>query len=305
MTDDSKKSTVPSFSLVDVGKLAEPASKLIDKISDAIGGVFRPNQIRRIAAAEADAEKIRVLSAMEISDIQERGLKRFIFEEAKKQENIEAITTKAIPHLSDQSRPERVDSDWIANFFDKSRLTSDAEMQELWARILAGEANEPGAFSKRTVNHLSSLDRQDAETFATLCAFVCNVGDTSVPIIYDVEAAIYQHRGLRFGGIKHLDDIGLVTYGFLTGFQVTDIKPPLVSYFGAAIHLTLPDAALNLDVGHVLFTQVGTELARVCQPTKVEGFEEYLCELWASQSYFPRSDRVLTSTTAQSNERGS
>lgn len=30
-------------------------------------------------------------------------------------------------------------------------------MQTLWARILAGEANAPGKFSKRTVNLVGSL----------------------------------------------------------------------------------------------------------------------------------------------------
>ena len=34
-----------------------------------------------------------------------------------------------------------MEEDWIANFFDKCRIVSDSEMQSLWARVLAGEAN--------------------------------------------------------------------------------------------------------------------------------------------------------------------
>ena len=32
-----------------------------------------------------------------------------------------------------------MDNDWTVNFFDKSRIVSDDEMQNLWSRVLAGE----------------------------------------------------------------------------------------------------------------------------------------------------------------------
>ncbi|HLL76618.1 MAG TPA: hypothetical protein VK421_15295 [Pyrinomonadaceae bacterium] len=45
-------------SIVNLGDLTKPATVLIEKISDAVGGVFRPYQIKRLAHAEAEAEKI-------------------------------------------------------------------------------------------------------------------------------------------------------------------------------------------------------------------------------------------------------
>lgn len=45
-------------SLIDLGKLAEPATKLIEKVSDAVGGIAKPWQIKRVASAEAAAAKI-------------------------------------------------------------------------------------------------------------------------------------------------------------------------------------------------------------------------------------------------------
>jgi hypothetical protein len=38
-------------SLINLGDLAKPASVLIEKISDAIGGGFKPWQTRRVAKA--------------------------------------------------------------------------------------------------------------------------------------------------------------------------------------------------------------------------------------------------------------
>lgn len=70
-------------------------------------------------------------------------MSRLFAEEAKKQANIEAITLKALPDVKPEAKTEGVEDDWIANFFDKCRLISDEQMQSLWARILAGEANSP------------------------------------------------------------------------------------------------------------------------------------------------------------------
>ena len=77
-----------------------------------------------------------------------------------------------MPRLHEDANPESVDNDWIVNFFDKSRIVSDSEMQELWSRVLANEANSPGSYSKRTVNFLSDMDKNEAESFTKLCGFV-------------------------------------------------------------------------------------------------------------------------------------
>lgn len=104
----------------------------------------------------------------------------------KKQENIEQITADATRKLNEDAKPENIDNDWIANFFDKCRLVSDREMQSLWSRLLAGEANEPGTYSKRTVGLISSLDKSDAQLFTNLLTFGWFFGDV-VPLIYDVQ----------------------------------------------------------------------------------------------------------------------
>jgi hypothetical protein len=75
---------------------------------------------------------------------------------------------KALPEVSPEAKPESMEDDWIANFFDKCRLISDEEMQSLWARILAEEANASGRFSKRTVDLVGTLDKSDALLFAQL-----------------------------------------------------------------------------------------------------------------------------------------
>ena len=41
-------------------------------------------------------------------------------------------------------------------------------MQSLWGKVLAGEANQPGAFSRGQVELVSTLDKNDALLFTIL-----------------------------------------------------------------------------------------------------------------------------------------
>ncbi len=123
--------------MVDVGTLTKPATVLIERISDAVGGIAEPYQIVRVAKAEAKAERIRAESEIEIADLRFRALNRFAAEETGKQLNMENIVRKALPRLTDDAEPEKMGVDWITNFFEKARIVSDEEMQELWSRVLA------------------------------------------------------------------------------------------------------------------------------------------------------------------------
>jgi hypothetical protein len=196
---------------IDLGGLSEAAKALIEKISDGIGGIFKPGQIVRVAKAEAEVDRIRAESQIEVTELHRRALRRFLEEEANKQLNIEAITQKALPQLKEDSSPQDVDDDWIKNFFDKCRIASDEEMQSLWARVLAGEANSPGMYSKRTVNFLGSLDKEEASLFTSLCGFGWFINEVTV-LIFDHKHKIYNDQGINFDTLSHFDDIGLVSF---------------------------------------------------------------------------------------------
>jgi hypothetical protein len=182
-----------SFSLVNAGNLSKPADTLIKKISNAVGGICAPWQIKRIAKAEAEAALIKAEGAIQVTDLQRRAMHRFIEEESKYQQNMEEITAKAVPLLTDAAKPDAMEDDWITNFFDKSRIISSAEMQTLWSKVLAGEANAPGTFSKRTVNLLGDMDKSDAALFTTLCGFGWFFSNVA-PLIFDSQAEIYTKQ---------------------------------------------------------------------------------------------------------------
>lgn len=259
----------------------EPAKILIEKIADAIGWIAAPHQLKRMAKAEVEAQKIKALGQIEITEIQERSLVRMIHVETRKQENIEQIAAKAIDGLNENAQPNDIDKDWIANFFDKCENVSDQDMQSLWARILAGEANNPGSFSKRTINIVSSLDRNEAHQFTTLCRF-CWIIVSLTPLIFDINSEIYKDQGLTFGLLTHLDSIGLITFNSLGTYERRGLPQKFgVSYYGKIQQIELPEKANGkMTLGSVLLTKIGQELAPICGATPIDGVIEYVSENW-------------------------
>ena len=101
----------PINPLQDLAGLSEPADTLVKKVSAAIGGLFQPYQIKRIAKAEAEADLVRAQSGIHMTDLHRRAVHRWIEEEAQHQQNIEDITSKALTQLNNAANPDGMEDD--------------------------------------------------------------------------------------------------------------------------------------------------------------------------------------------------
>ena len=287
---------MPDSSPINIGGLTEPVTVLIKKISNAVGTLWEPRQIRRVAQAEADAALILAKGEIQIKGVQWRAARRFVEEETRKQLNMEKIVEKAIQDVDPNAPTEDVEEDWIANFFDKCRSFSDDEMQVLWSRILSGEANSPGSFSRKTVNLVADLDKASAELFHSLCSFGWRFGDELVPLIVELSDAIYAQHGINLLSLSHLDSIGLVQINGTGGFRLRNQpKERVVSYQRRSVILRFPRENQNdLKIGNVLLTPSGMQLSDVVKPRPVDGFFEFIYDRWVAESLVaPRRDQTL------------
>ena len=202
--------------LVNLEGLTKPVSDLgialLEKIADAGYILYEPRHIRQVAKAKAKAAEIAAESQIKITDLHKRALHRWIEEEAQQQKNMEDIAIKAVPQLNEDANPHNIDNDWVAKFFDKSRLVTDDQMQDLWASILAGEANSAGSYSPKALTTLASMNQKVATLFNTFCSLCVvhledpnaflkspsnfKIRDTRVPIITGsiTDAATLQGR---------------------------------------------------------------------------------------------------------------
>ena len=194
---------------------------------------------------------------------------------------MEDIIAKAASHLNKEANPDPMENDWIANFFDKCRIVSDSEMQSLWSRVLAGEANVPGTYSKRTVNLLSDFDKSDAELFTKFCGFGWTIRGF-VPLVFDEKPEIYNRHGINFCTLSHLENIGLVKITALIDFQQVSLPKRFIAhYYSKPLILEMPkDADNRLDIGKTLLTKIGQELAPICGSKPVDGFYEFVKDKW-------------------------
>jgi Protein of unknown function (DUF2806) len=267
-------------SLINLGDLSKPATVLIEKVSNAVGLIYEPTHIKRKARAESEAEKIKAVAKIEITELERRALERFVHQESRKQENIESITAKAAEALPHDAKVENLDEDWVAHFFKQCDTVSDKEMQSLWSRLLSGEATNPGTFSKRTVDFISSIDKKDAALFTAFCQFVWDF-DEPTPIVYDFGNEIYKKQGITFSSLMHLDSIGLISFESV-GYMNTGMdKSSQVSYYESAISIEFSNDENNqMAVGDVIFTNTGKELVAICGSAKNQEFYEYVIKTW-------------------------
>ena len=97
---------------------------------------------------------------------------RLEFQERKRQANITAVLKDAADTLGDKEVADHEpDPDWTARFFDDVQDVSSADMQNIWARILAGEVETPGRTSLRTLSILRDMCQREAQLFDDLMEY--------------------------------------------------------------------------------------------------------------------------------------
>lgn len=268
----------------DRGGWGKAATALVEKIESAFRVLYEPRRTVKQAKADVEAERIRVLGSVE-TERQFRAATRFIAEEDRKQANIESITQTAIPLLEhDGDRVQDMEDDWIAYFFEKCRIVSDEQMQSLWAKLLAGEANEPGSYSRKTLDIVASMDEKDANLFTQLCGYTWTPPGDVIPIVFAASEEFYTSRGFTSDVLRKMDFLGLISFAELMDYiKKYTFRPEVelasIGYFGREVHWNFGDQQ-TLTVGKVLLTPSGQELAPISGSSAVEGFFEYAIEQW-------------------------
>lgn len=286
----------------DLAGLGEPITKLIERVADYIGVAQQPKQISREADARAYADVRSQLikqsfdpNASEEDRVLARGLLADTQSTMRGQKNREAIVRKALPEVKEDAKPEEVEDDWFANFFDKSRLISDEEMQILWAKIFSGEVNKPGSFSKRTLNYLQTLSKKEALLVQRLISLSpCDLEKSHLmPLVYEDESSSFcQNQGINVHSLAELESAGLIVqseFGYSRSYEPG--KRLVVQYFDAFFFIYLSAGSESLHgpntfmLGSVTLTDMGKEVGRLCSLERLDGFETYLTSKWEELGY--------------------
>jgi hypothetical protein len=284
---------VEILSLFGKSDFGPAAQALIDKIAGGASRFYAPFDTIIQAWAGVQADKIKTAGEIETESVRRRAVERLLAEETRKQRNLEAIYRKTFLLLEPSTDPEtinQIDEDWIFFHSEKARLVSDQEMQSLWARILAREAERPGSFSKRTLDFLATLEKSEAEDFTNLCRYVVEITGKTVPLVFH-EGDDLQFAGDRSEAVAHLESIGLLRGDEVGVFVIYTREEQLtVTYFGenrlVDVRAVTPQnrtpqySERPVPLGRFEFTKMGLELSKIAGAEQLTDFWDKAAPLW-------------------------
>ena len=129
-----------------------------------------PTRKRHTVAQRNFASSSSVEGAWEIN--LEGITQRIEYQERKRQANISSVAREAARELGEKEVPQHEpDHDWVARFFSDVQDVSSEEMRRIWAQVLAGEVETPGATSVRTLATLRNLSASEAKAFSQFARY--------------------------------------------------------------------------------------------------------------------------------------
>ncbi len=260
-------------SLISLDGFADVANNLIDRLSNAVGWV----------ATHKTPTKIAIDTYIE--DIQNSNYdpvtKAALISKAKKTVkeycNQYDIVNKALEMITPTAEPEKIDSDWLAQFMDKTRLVSDLEFQIIWANILAEECNAPGTIPKGLLHTVEQMDKNAALVFMKLAKISVKYVDEGkteyCPIVfYNDFSDYYKSIGVILDDLIELQSLGLINMCDFDTYFKKCAGPVDIYYNEQKYH-----SEAYFPVGKAVYTRIGDALCGAVHPEKVDDFFEKIC----------------------------
>lgn len=204
--------------------LTDSVKKLYKSVSEGLGTMMVPKSLKSVIDSEVklinnvEETDIGWLSTMEnqtgirveeTMELCKRAGSRLLYQEVKKQKNIEDVIDGAANILVETPNVSKdpVDSDWMTRFFNSVQDVGNMEMQKIWSRLLAGEIRRPSSYSLRTLDILSKISSEEAKLFAEICKYIIEYRGTAALLNVDI---INKNYNLNYEKILRLDECGLM-----------------------------------------------------------------------------------------------
>ena len=269
-------------SLINLDGLGDIVVNLTNKLSSGVGWIANRETPKKLAVNSF----IEDIKARDLDPVTKAALVSNAEKIIKEYCNQHDIVKIAISSLQADAKPERIDNDWLEQFMDKARLVSSAEFKLIWGNILARECNRPGSIPRSLLHTLEEMDKEDAETFTTLCKMSIEFEEYHAPVVIASRFDEYKQFGLTFDGLVNLKALGLIEVDFdpmrdsvylIEGENVSS----KVVYFDMEYELS---GKKSIPVGNVIFTKTGEALIRAIAVDKIDDFwEKYCLPFWKKQ----------------------
>lgn len=271
--------------------LEKPLAKLIEAISEGVGEVgnvifkFDAKKIKRVGNAEALREKEMIVrraeGEAEANDIMMRASKRFALEQYNKQVNLENTVYRASELLMGEAVDNRpVDKDWVSRFLSITQDITSEDVQEILARILATEIKTPSSYSKRVLDVIKNISREELVVFQKFASYASEEG--YIFIGSNGRSSFFKRFGLSFQEYIDLCDAGLINNSSSLG--VTYEGEDILHIKSAKTQLNVSvEAGKMVNVPIIPLTIAGTQIANIMlqDSTPPDNIDKYVQEIIA------------------------
>lgn len=222
--------------------------------------------------------------------LEERTQERLNYKEAKKQLNLESVTTFAAEQLRNEQyvTDEPLDEDWKTRFFYIAEDISSEEMQSLWGKILAGEIKKPKTYSLRTLELLKNMSKEEAEVFTKFADLRINLGDKNIIYNNDNGAFLESEFGITITDKLLLMELGLIASENNLEFSLRPTennKESIVLNYGRkGIVLYRNEQTPKQAIQVLVFTKIGFELSGLIEQTFNVNYLEKICSSFKHQN---------------------
>ncbi|MBU2892136.1 TIGR03899 family protein [Colwellia sp. D2M02] len=222
--------------------------------------------------------------------IEDRTSKRNRLEHLRKQKNIEAIVEKSLAYCANSDVKHKADNDWFSRYITLAEEVSNPTMQDLWAKILAGELTKPGSFSYKALKVFRDMSIYDAKLLAKASALA--IKDQSKRNIRLISGCYQkpgllnffsshrlQHVNLSHYGLNHADLLALAENHLLYTQEsesnaMAQNEAIIFTYNGLPLKISAKKA--NVVLQFYKLTPLGAELAHLISDKPNEEFFNYL-----------------------------
>ena len=218
----------------------------------------RSDQEIRLIAAETTA-------AQNILEEDERFgrvlAENYLSNQIKSTANKLEVTRRAIEFLSEDESSENlspknveIEEDWLDCFAQYAERASSERMQDLWARVLAGEIRKPQSFSLATLRFLSELDKEIACLFEREVKCWINGGFILKP---------EKMENQRLLDLTFLEEVGLLqgVHGNLQKTMSPDNSS--IVYWREGRFILMAGTEKKIKLRLIRITRIGREVARI------------------------------------------
>lgn len=206
-------------------------------------------------------------------------------------ENLIDTAVKSSKHIDPhKSNDIKMDNDFFWNTIEHAKTISNDEVQEVVAKIIAGEYNEPGTYSMSTLQTLKMLGKSELELFERMCSLCVN--DSLIPqSVFTLDnntESILKLLEVDFGSLQYLQILGLFFPNSMGQTQQNFKKNNIgLNYIDKDL-IYEPIHGSNFEfnlMGYYQLSLTGEQIIKHLNPKFLEEYFEWLKEYFKIPNY--------------------